>query len=94
MQSQGFIVHFDKNLYSQKLNNKINNKKRKHDNKYCMYVPVYTPPPSLANESIAAVRTIVFGSTLSYFILSNNDITICGLKEVDCSVFQILIINE
>ena len=50
------------------------------------YVPVCTPPPSLASESMAAVRTIVFGSTFSYFIRSNNDITICGLKEVVCSV--------
>ena len=49
-------------------------------------MPVCTPPPSLAKESMAAVSTIVFGSTFSYFIRSNNDITICGLKEEVCSV--------
>ena len=39
-------------------------------------IPVCAPPPSLARLSIAAVSTMVFGTTFSTFMRSKRDITI------------------
>lgn len=46
-----------------------------HTSLHCT-APVCVPPPSLAKLSIAAVSTMVLGTTFSFFILSNRDMTV------------------